>query len=424
MSQSDAIETLATMAAVEAVGSAMGGTCRNCGTELTGAFCARCGQSVHDRSKSIFKVVADALQDFIHFDSRVLRTLVMLVFVPGRMTRDYILGRRMQFVPPMRLYLFCSLMFFLTLSIANVALVVLELLPPDPTESQAEVEETMGELSQTLSRTGVKDRAVAAEIEAKTRTLMEAKEPMRFQMGDTSFVLPPSGGMDLRFFVDLDTWKPALKVATFAKAQLDAAQASGTDTAMPETPPAATPPAATPTPPAPESGAIKAQVQIDGTETFGESLFGKDWKKRLLLGIATSIDHPESLNKVLGDNIAKMMFVLMPIYALFLAILYVRQRLYLVDHLAFAFHMHAFIFLIFTAIVITREIGGLNMLQNADGAAWLLALFAVYSWIAMWRAYGQGWFRTTVKWMILGTFYMTLLMFGMIGVLMVSLPTV
>lgn len=409
MSQSDAIETLATVVALESVAGAMGETCRNCGAALSGPFCASCGQSVNDRSKSLLKVVGDTLQDLLHFDSRVLRTLASLLVQPGRMTRDYMLGRRTRYVPPLRLYLFSSLIFFITLSFANVALVVIELKRENPqdTAQNAEAEAALERTRQELVAAG----ADPAVVDATTRQIGGATEregPTAIRAGGETFTLPPGTTTSLRFFVDLDGWTPEV-LLTAAPSPPSSPPSSGG--ASGDGSPPATP-------------VVSADVVFDDPGGVADRVLGKDWEARALRGIATSVIHPESLNKVLGDNIAKMMFLLMPVYALILAALYWRRKLFFVDHLSFALHVHAFLFTLFTLIVLVRELGGLDVLETGDGAQWLLAIMAGYVWVALKVAYGQGAVRTTVKWLLLGWCYSIVLLFGLGGVFVYSLPDV
>jgi len=88
------------------------GACANCATVLTGAFCAACGQSAHVH-RSIGHIVEEFLHGIWHFDSKAWRTLPRLVFAPGRLTRDYVYGKRAGYIAPLGLFLFSIfLMFF------------------------------------------------------------------------------------------------------------------------------------------------------------------------------------------------------------------------------------------------------------------------------------------------------------------------
>jgi hypothetical protein len=88
-------------------------SCLNCGTTLSGQYCGNCGQRARSRLISIWELVREAFGDLFELDSRLWQTLVPLVIRPGRLTRDYLLGRRARFMPPFRMYLVLSVVFFL-----------------------------------------------------------------------------------------------------------------------------------------------------------------------------------------------------------------------------------------------------------------------------------------------------------------------
>ena len=87
-------------------------TCMNCGTELMGPFCYYCGQPDKNFMRFFPVLLRELLEDFMDFDSRFMRTIKPLLFRPGRLTRDYLDGKRFRYVPPLRLYIFSSIAFF------------------------------------------------------------------------------------------------------------------------------------------------------------------------------------------------------------------------------------------------------------------------------------------------------------------------
>lgn len=90
-----------------------GTPCANCGTPLAGTYCHGCGQLAEDFHKSIWKLGREALESFFHLDGRLARTLPRLLWRPGRLTRDYIDGKRAFQVPPLRMFLVVLLLTFL-----------------------------------------------------------------------------------------------------------------------------------------------------------------------------------------------------------------------------------------------------------------------------------------------------------------------
>lgn len=90
--------------------------CANCETPLQGAYCHACGQSAHVH-RSLLHLAEELLHGTLHFETKAWRTLPALLFRPGRLTREYIDGRRARYVSPLALFLFMVFLMFFTLSI-------------------------------------------------------------------------------------------------------------------------------------------------------------------------------------------------------------------------------------------------------------------------------------------------------------------
>lgn len=92
-------------------------SCANCASPLFGQYCANCGQRTRDRMISLWELVKEASEILTSLESRLWRTLGILLFRPGRLTRDYLLGRRARYIPALRLFLGLSLLFFFLFSL-------------------------------------------------------------------------------------------------------------------------------------------------------------------------------------------------------------------------------------------------------------------------------------------------------------------
>jgi hypothetical protein len=93
--------------------------CANCGAPLSGHYCARCGQRVEHAVHSLSHFLREVAEDLTHADSRLWRTIGALLFKPGYLTREFLAGRRVKYLPPLRLYLVLSLFFFLIAAVNN-----------------------------------------------------------------------------------------------------------------------------------------------------------------------------------------------------------------------------------------------------------------------------------------------------------------
>jgi hypothetical protein len=92
-----------------------GGQCLNCGTALIGSHCHKCGQSGHVH-RSLAAIGHDIAHGVLHVEGKIWRTLPMLIFRPGELTRRYVAGERTRFLSPLALFLFTVFLMFATIS--------------------------------------------------------------------------------------------------------------------------------------------------------------------------------------------------------------------------------------------------------------------------------------------------------------------
>ena len=89
-------------------------TCLNCGAELSGKYCSACGQRVPRPDPTLGEFLRDATEELVHWDGKIPTTLVALMTKPGQLTLDFLQGRRARWLLPLRLYLICSVVYFVT----------------------------------------------------------------------------------------------------------------------------------------------------------------------------------------------------------------------------------------------------------------------------------------------------------------------
>jgi hypothetical protein len=93
--------------------------CLNCGSPLQGAFCHACGQQAHVH-RTLAAFWHDLAHGVLHFDGKIWRTLPLLAWRPGELTRRYIHGERATFVSPVALFLFTVFLMFAIFSVVGV----------------------------------------------------------------------------------------------------------------------------------------------------------------------------------------------------------------------------------------------------------------------------------------------------------------
>ncbi len=262
--------------------------CANCGDETPGRYCPSCGQARRERVVSLREMLSDFLDDQLSLNSRLPRTVGLLLTRPGRLTREYLQGRIARYIRPLRLYLGASVVFFLLLSVLEGG--------PAVNLGAGEARQDTTAAATAAPRTEkswVDNLELRSGIGAVDRMLNERKERFR---------------------------------------------------------------------------------QMTAEEAF----------RRVMENFL--------------ESVPTMVFLLLPVYALLLKLLYLRRGRLYVEHFVFALHVHAFVFALFTLALLTD--GFLMQLL----ILWML----VYLFLAMRRMYGQSRLKTAVKYLVLGTSYFLL----------------
>src|SRR5205823_1638092 len=160
--------------------------CENCGAQLHGHYCAICGQAAVDYHRSFRHVIIDVLDSFLNWDSKFVRSIGLLLWRPGWLTNQFLEGRRVRFVHPLRLYLLVSIVFFLCaklIPVNDTHTTKVEDLPP---EARARFEKKMAELGEKQkdlplpvfsSEEKGPSAPVAPATPTETKEALDQKEP-------------------------------------------------------------------------------------------------------------------------------------------------------------------------------------------------------------------------------------------------------
>ena len=352
--------------------------CLNCGTELGGQYCGHCGQRATSRLISLWELIRDGFGDLLDIDSRLWRTLIPLLIRPGQLTLDYLQGRRARYMPPFRMYLVLSVVFFVIAFFDPRDDLSLLFEPePEPTpEEQAEQDttrdEALDEAEQEIRR--LKESGVLSADDAE-----EALSGIeRNKKGDNSVTLYGEGEGDdgLNFKYDEDT----------------------------------------------------GDCVVTGVHRL-PAWFQRRLTQERLEHICERVgaDDGKSLGDLLLDNIPVALIVLLPFMALVLKGLYPLSRRYFVEHLLFFVHFHAFFFLILTLQIVFGRLGPMVFIPEPIVILVMVAAslyVPVYLYKAMRRVYGQGHLLTATKYVVLTVTYFFGAMITMMGALVVALFSV
>ena len=189
--------------------------CLNCGTELIGSHCHACGQKAHVH-RTLAAFMHDLLHGALHFEGKIWRTLPMLAFKPGKLTRSYIDGQRARYVSPMALFLFGVFLMFAAFQLAGISAPD-DLGPPiqfdgdDTVTATVEAVEAARLEELRRARAGLEDSNPAAAIlDAQIEALENepAGDDAPAQAGDSGYVAVKKGETGVALIDGLvDKWK-------------------------------------------------------------------------------------------------------------------------------------------------------------------------------------------------------------------------
>jgi hypothetical protein len=92
-------------------------TCQNCGYAVDVAYCSNCGQKNTETRQPFHHLFAHFVEDLTHYDGAFWKSILHLMFRPAQLTREYLVGKRQTYVPPVKLYIFISFVTFFILAV-------------------------------------------------------------------------------------------------------------------------------------------------------------------------------------------------------------------------------------------------------------------------------------------------------------------
>jgi hypothetical protein len=191
---------------------------------------------------------------------------------------------------------------------------------------------------------------------------------------------------------------------------------------------------ATPEAPATEPSPEKQQPKSGQTTQNQRSLvvfddnkpsrgFGKWLEQRAREKIGENGINAGTFIRSMLSNLPYMMLCSIPLFALILKILYIRNHVLYIDHLTYALHIHTFFYVATMSIILITI--GLNRVYPSGLVNWIIALlwcaFAVQIFLSIRRVYRQGWFRSLVKFFLGGIIYLIVLLAGFFATFIITL---
>jgi hypothetical protein len=392
--------------------------CQNCGAALTGPYCAACGQPGHIERK-LSHAFEELLHGLIHFDSKAWRTLPLLAFRPGTLTRNYIHGMRVRYIPPVALFLFTVfLMFFVFALMGEVRLgssspQTLSQLRAEVVAAERELAEARNDLAKIDAELAVAKAPRAdpgpGEIAGLDGQRIEAKAELDGSERVLSSAKAAVTKRETRIAQFQKVRAQLDKNETDAKAKSDEAQLKEIATAR------AIIDRALADPLGPQD-AVRAEIGADGRVNVNIGVGSEDgrqtifrqikeanargaikvdtgnpaWDKKIL----HKLENPEFAWYKIQNTAYKFSFLLVPISLPFIWLMFFWKRgVTLYDHAVFALYSLSFMSLLFVAFALLARTPAPYLEQVIGGFMSVLA-FAIpaHIFFHIKGAYALGWF--------------------------------
>ncbi len=323
--------------------------CLNCNAVVHGRYCHICGQENVETKESAWHLITHFFEDITHFDGKFFTSLRYLIFKPGYLPREYMMGRRASHLNPVRMYVFTSAFFFL---------IFFSIFKFEPERD-----------IQTTVDNGVK------KITTEALHQMDANDYKKFVDGlvknDSSLVFAYDSA---KYFKYLDSiTKNATGGIHFTPAK------------------------------------YKTRQEYDSALAHGKK---HNWLERALVYRQLELNEKyhgngnaiiAALGEKLMHSLPQLLFISLPLFALLLKLLYIRRKqFYYVNHAIFTIHLFVFVFIALLFVF------GINKLEKTTHAGWLgyisgtiEFLIFFYNYKAMRNFYQQGRGKTILKFILL-----------------------
>jgi len=310
--------------------------CLNCGTPLLDSFCHHCGQKDIPQRQTLGELWTNFISSFWSYEGKFFLTTKYLVTRPGFLAMEYNKGKRESFYHPARMYVFISFVFFLIFfSFTNSENEM------SKDEKKKALKETTDELKKTKVDSILKvvgqDSAVKQinSIKDSIKSNRKKNNGINFNFDDVKY-------NSVKEYDSLQHMKPIQERDAWLK-----------------------------------KIAMTRAIELNNRYKDNDSEFGKDF------------------TKAFSENFSKVLFYLLPIFALLLKLLYIRKDFFYSEHLVFSIYYYNFFYLAGSLQLLVQQVPQLNWLGNFI-ALWIM----LYLLFAMRRMYNQGWGKTILKYLI------------------------
>ncbi|HBI40076.1 MAG TPA: hypothetical protein DDY16_03925 [Tenacibaculum sp.] len=347
--------------------------CLNCGYPFTRneKFCPECGQDNKGIRITLANFLKEMFRGFFSWDAKFWKTLLPLLFRPGKVSSDYISGKRNRYSNPFRFYLTTSVLFFLLLN-TNETYNKLNKLSKEEINEEDILNLNPNINKDSLTKAIISDIRFQQEIQIPKETSkkivdnLTKSDTLSKNTANSSNIFTGSKFIDK--MVKYNKYNPEIK----------------TDQAI-----------------------KNIGLKVNFTNRFWYT------RAKKLNKISTNKDEQNNFFKQIMSMGSISLFLLLPLFALCLNFIQIRRKYTYVEHLIFVFHIQTVFFLLLILFLCTSIVFNRTLLEISPI---LILLFAIYLYLAMKKFYKQKNIKTFIKYILSNILFVSLLVIGILTI--------
>jgi len=356
-----------------------GVACLNCGhpLDISDRFCSNCSQLNSIKKPSLKEYMLEFFSSVFSYDTKLFKTLAALLLRPGKITRDYIAGKRVSYTNPFRFLLSLAIIYFILVGLGGN--VEVDSFAEDDRDGIFKID------SPIITYRDADGNEADKEVLMQLRESQKIKENINIEelKRDATILAHPNEALkaaDSASFFPGYLRKVEVLMSLIEKDSLRNFEAATSRYTLPGT--------------AGNKAAFhtaKSMVKAKG--------------------------QPELVINALISRLPFTTFFFLPVFTIFIWLMYIRKKYTYTDHLIFSFHNQSLLFILLSVSYL------IDAIFNTESGGLFVLIFAIYLYKAMRNFYGQGRFKTIVKYSILNMLFIILASIGVILLLAGSIFT-
>ncbi|WP_318344273.1 DUF3667 domain-containing protein [Flagellimonas baculiformis] len=364
-----------------------GTKCLNCGhpLDMSDKYCPNCSQANSTKKLTLKDFFNEFMSSLFNYDSKLFKTLSTLLLRPGNITRDYINGKRVTYTNPFRFLLSLAFIYFLLFGFFNWDRPVNQF-DGNIGDTPFEIDMDSGYLKVDSTKLEKQKTKALAHLDSLTGNDPEVRD--QWKQLDTlkglgTLINNESSKRDSLMFANPKRYFTELKGRSGTNSFLQKVDFF--------------------------TKAIRRDTLFNYDDAISKYGIENKWSNRMAFNAGNNaLKIWKEPRRFVNSTISKLPFVIfffMPLFTIFIWLVYIRKKYTYTDHLIFSFHNQSLLFILLILSLL------IDMAFNISSAWFFVLVFSIYLYKAMRRFYGQGRFKTIMKYLFLNTTFMILAFF-------------